>query len=180
MNAPTLITLCRDAATHIYGTRCPTPAYGESVAQLLMGTAATESHLVHRRQVGYDLTDNGGAWGLWQTEAAAVSDNLDYLRRRHDVRLRAAGFLWGPQGGDMAGILNMGSHGLMRLIYDWDRFAVLCARLHYMRQSEPVPATLGGQAAYWKRHYNTTAGKGTPEKYITDWTRLVAPALEVH
>jgi hypothetical protein len=71
----------------------------------------------------------------------------------------------------------MGNHGLLRLVHDWDRFAVLMARIHYYRFPEAIPADLRGQAEYWKRRYNTTAGKGTPDKYITDWRRLVEPHL---
>lgn len=56
--------------------------------------------------------------------------------------------------------------------------AALC-RAHYFRRPEPLPAAgdVEGQAAYWKRHYNTRFGKGTPDQYVRDWRELVAPYL---
>jgi hypothetical protein len=73
----------------------------------------------------------------------------------------------------------MGSHGLLRMIHDWDRLAVLFARLHYIKFPEAVPRTVSGQAEYWKRYYNTVLGKGTPEKYLKHWRELIAPHVEV-
>jgi len=177
MTGAVMIALCRARAAEIYGTRPPNARYAESVAMLLAGTAAQESLLVHRRQIGYDMDHDGGAWGLWQTEQYAVSDSLRYLRERPDVRDRAATWLFGVGRHDMAGILAMGGHGIMRLLHDWDRFACLCARLHYLRFPDPVPADASGQARYWKRHYNTVLGKGKPEQYIEHFNELIRPLL---
>ena len=178
MKATDLITLCRSCAAEIYGTRKPTPDYGEAVARLLMGTAAQESRLVYRRQIGYDIDHDGGAWGLWQTEIAAVSDSLRVLRERPDIRERSAAWLLGYGRHDMPGILAMGGHGVMRLIHDLDPFACLMARLHYMRFQQAVPRDLRGQALYWKKYYNTSLGKGQPEQYITNFRSLVLPHLQ--
>jgi hypothetical protein len=176
MNAKTLLDLCRECAHGVYGDRPPTPRYGEAVAMLLAGTAATESHLVYRRQRGFSMDSLGGAWGLWQTEAAPVGDNIKFLRARPAVLKSASAFLFLGQG-ELDAILGMGNHGLMRLIHDDDRFAVLMARLHYFRFAQPVPLDTRGQAEYWKTYYNTRLGKGTPDKYLADWRRLVEPAL---
>ena len=59
-----LIALCRECAAAIYGTRAPSGRYAESVARLLMGTAAAESLLRYRRQIGFSDTNIRGAWGL--------------------------------------------------------------------------------------------------------------------
>jgi hypothetical protein len=75
----------------------------------------------------------------------------------------------------MTGLLSMGTHGLLRIVHDWDRLACLMARLHYVRFAEAVPRDLQGQAAYWKKYYNTVAGKGTPKKYMNDWAALIQP-----
>lgn len=178
MRPETLISLCRECAAGIYGNRPPTAAYAETVARLLMGTAATESHLIYRRQVGFSLESTRGAWGLWQTEGSAVEDSRSYLRERPDVRVRAACFLFGVERHDMAGLLSMDLHSLLQLLHDWDQLACLFARLHYIRFSAPVPPHLQGQAEYYKCCYNTSAGKGSPYKYINDWRRLVLPKLE--
>ena len=176
MNAPTLIELCRECAHDVYGHRRPSPRYGESVARLLMGTAAAESLLVHRRQIGYSLDRLDGAWGLWQTEQAAVGDNVRYLMRRADVCATASEFLFAGNG-ELRAVLTMGTQGLLKLIHDDDRFACLMARVHYLRVVEAVPEDLRGQAGYWKRYYNTKAGKGTIDGYINKWQTLIAPSL---
>ena len=176
MTPAAVLRLCRECAGLIYGSRPPSARYAESVAHLLAGTAATESHLVYRRQRGFSLERVDGAWGLWQTEAPPVSDNIRYLRQRPDVTRRASEFLFLGEG-ELDAILTMGAHGLMRLIHDDDRFAVLMARVHYFRFLAPIPAALDQQAAYYKCYYNTALGKGSAEKYIQDWRRLIEPAL---
>jgi hypothetical protein len=40
--------------------------------------------------------------------------------------------------------------------------------LFYTLRSDPVPVTLKGRAAYWKKHYNTKLGAGTEAEYIHD------------
>jgi len=45
--------------------------------------------------------------------------------------------------------------------------ALIFTRLKYKKIPEEIPATLELRASYWKKHYNTTAGKGTIEHYIS-------------
>lgn len=47
--------------------------------------------------------------------------------------------------------------------------AICMARLKYKLIPSEIPADKLGQAKYWKRHYNTEAGKGTVEKYLEKW-----------
>lgn len=174
MKATTLIQLCRECGHGVYGKRKPAPEYGEAVARLLMGTAAAESLLVHRRQIGFSLDRIDGAWGLWQTEQAAMGDNIRYLMRRSDVLQTASAFLFADEG-ELRAILSMGTQGLLKLIHDDDRFACLMARIHYLRVMESVPTDLRGQAGYWKRYYNTRLGKGTVEGYVQKYMDLIEP-----
>lgn len=176
MKASTLIQLCRECAHGVYGARPPSPRYGEAVARLLMGTAASESLLVHRRQIGFSLDRIDGAWGLWQTEQHAMGDNVRYLMRRSDVLSNASRFLFSDEG-ELRAILSMGTQGMLKLIHDDDRFACLMARIHYLRVSESIPEDLRGQAGYWKSYYNTRLGKGTVDGYMSKFNELVAPAL---
>jgi len=144
-----------------------------------MGTAATESSLIFRRQKYYSMDNNAGAWGLWQSEEDAMIDNVKYLRRRSDVRRRTGEWLYGEYGDhDMVGIMSMGSHGLLRLVHSDDRFACAMARIHYLRWPLPVPSELYAKAGYYKKFYNSEKGKGSVEKYMEDWARLIAPELE--
>ena len=51
------------------------------------------------------------------------------------------------------------------LIYN-PLLSVLWARLYYLLIPEPIPKTIEERARYWKKYYNTEAGKGTPEHYL--------------
>jgi hypothetical protein len=43
--------------------------------------------------------------------------------------------------------------------------AIAC-RLHFKPFPEPIPKDIVGRARYWKRYYNTEAGKGTVHHYL--------------
>lgn len=178
MKPQDMVALCRECAGAIYGTRPPNPGYAEAAAKLLAGTAATESQLQYRRQHGLSWERDVGAWGLWQSEAIALYDNIAYLANRHDVGARAAEFCWGIHGSAqiwqyMLPAKYDASDPLMRVavrrLYAEDRLAVVMARVHYLRQPSAIPRDLRGQAAYWKQHYNTISGAGTPEKYLENF-----------
>ena len=49
-------------------------------------------------------------------------------------------------------------------------YSGLAARLFLVKIPAPIPSAsdLPGQAAYWKRYYNTVAGKGTVWKFRRD------------
>ena len=47
-------------------------------------------------------------------------------------------------------------------------YSGLACRLYLARIKPPIPADLPSQAKYWKKHYNTVAGKGTVQKFIDD------------
>ena len=44
--------------------------------------------------------------------------------------------------------------------------ALIMTRLKYMLIPEHIPPDFEDRARYWKKHYNTIAGKGTEEHYI--------------
>jgi hypothetical protein len=50
-------------------------------------------------------------------------------------------------------------------------YACAMCRIHYLRKPDAIPITTEGQAAYWKKHYNTKLGKGTPEEYMKNWDK---------
>lgn len=52
-------------------------------------------------------------------------------------------------------------------------FATAAARLQYYRVPETIPETLSGQAAYWKKYWNTEHGKGTEKQYSEHYERYV-------
>ncbi len=44
--------------------------------------------------------------------------------------------------------------------------SLLFCRLFYLPVNGEIPGTLKGRASYWKKHYNTEAGKGTESHYL--------------
>jgi len=176
MSTQKLIELSRSCAANIYGTKAPSPRYADAVSRLLIGTAATESFFIHRRQHHFSMESDRGAWGLWQTELGSVMDGVKQLRKNKALRRRAG--TWLARGDeDLTGLLAVGPRAVLRVIHGDDALAVLFARLHYFRRPEPIPMSLEDQAKYYKEHYNTHLGAGSPEKYIEDWNRLVEPLL---
>ena len=124
--------------------------------ELLLGTAATESHMgLYLRQLG-----GGPALGLWQIEPDTEWDVWNnYLSFRPELRKIVQGW-------------QKGTNREM----EWNHsYSCAIARLIYKRVPSPLPpaGNLEAQAHYWKNHFNTRMGKGTVEKYMKDWHELV-------
>ncbi len=64
------------------------------------------------------------------------------------------------------------SMGLNLELVEWEHLryspllSLLFCRLKYMLIAENIPADIENRAAYWKKYYNTSAGRGTEEHYI--------------
>ena len=141
--------------------------------QLLVGTAVAESNLIHGLQ-----QPNGPARSRFQIEPGTLRLIGTWLVRdpaRHPL-VRALARLLPPtlpplpetvfferfqQVPDI--LFGLADH----LTFD-DRFGCGLARLLYWSIPSPLPEAgdWKGQAAYWKAHYNTVHGKGTPEAYL--------------
>ena len=120
--------------------------YSLSAEQIVMGTAAQESRLVYIRQ-HLGEGKHGRGRGFWQVEPETAEDLIKRHRRR----------LWLDLDPDrLEGDLYLG--------------AALC-RLKYLDDPLPLPAAgdVAAMAATWKRHYNTSRGKGRPEEFIASW-----------
>lgn len=121
--------------------------------QLLLGTACVES------DCGYYIKQVlGPALGIFQMEPVTHDDIWhNYINHRPELK----SFMRGELGETL---LPVKSDNLC-----WNlRYAIIMARLHYYRVAEAIPTTTPTeQAAYWKRHYNTTAGKGRIEDYLS-------------
>lgn len=48
------------------------------------------------------------------------------------------------------------------------KLGLIFTRLHYLKTADPVPPTVQGRAEYWKKFYNTSAGAGTPDEYLSN------------
>lgn len=120
----------------------------EAAIDLLMGTAASESRL------GYNLVQEGGpAKGIYQMEAATHDDVWRYLNRPGNRELRLIVRTLAKKTDPDELIHNL-------------KYATAMARIRYWYVPEAMPETLEEQAKYWKAHYNTESGAGTPEKYL--------------
>lgn len=122
---------------------------GNSAVYLLCETAAAETHYGTYR----DPTPNGAGRGLYQCDEIAFKD-VQMRVRQADVDLLKAAFDFDLRKAEWDDL------NLSPLL------ATVFARLHYKLKPEPVPQTLLGRAGYWKKYYNTAAGKGTAEEYI--------------
>jgi hypothetical protein len=56
-----------------------------------------------------------------------------------------------------------------------DRYAAAMCRIRYLRVPAPLPAPddIQAMANYWKEHYNTPLGAGTPEEFLDKWPQYV-------
>ncbi len=133
--------------------------WSEAAERLLLGTAITESELTWLRQHG-----DGPARGVYQIEPATHDDIwANYLAYRDGLANRVARLAAGaiPRADQLT--WNLG-------------YATAIARLVYYRRPEPLPHAddLAGLARYYKTHFNSALGAGTPEDFLT----RAGPVLE--
>lgn len=190
--------LCQRVASLVYpGNVPPSPAYQNAVARLMFMTSAHESGgFLYRRQRGMGGKGWIGAFGLFQTEWAAVVDNLAYLARHPEIVARCIGML--PQVSQallndaLANVEDLQAQHraggaapplkvalLTQLTYpDGDTLAAIFCRVHYLRQPGAIPGDEEGQALYAKKYYNTSAGAATPGVYASAFRRWFAVATD--
>jgi hypothetical protein len=128
--------------------------WSHSAEKLLLMTACHESGGFRTR-----VQDGGGpARSFFQIEPATHDDLYkNYLIYQPTKRKNIGPFI--PTVGKTAEILMD------------DRYATAIARMIYSRDVAPLPAfeDTEGMAVYWKRVWNTPAGKGTVEKFLADY-----------
>jgi hypothetical protein len=135
-----------------------------AAVQLLLGTALIESRLTLLKQGWHDGEDGqGSALGLFQCEPAT----------HHDLWLNYLAY----QPALARCLCPLGPLPAERLMTDL-LYACRIARLHYYRVPAPLPAADDGEgmAAYWKRYYNTAAGRGDPARFVRLFRQYVRGA----
>ena len=127
--------------------------YTPEAANLILGTMAHESlGFKHRKQIG------GPALGIPQMEPFTHEDCWDnFLRYKPEL------------GKKILAVSGLKMRPMADELMKNDVYAICMCRVRYLRAKGAIPKTLEGQAAYWKQHYNTPLGKGTVEKYISDY-----------
>ena len=127
--------------------------WSPAAQELVLGTAIVESRLSFIKQLG-----SGPAFGLWQIEPDTHRDVyqnvLEYRESFYDQ------------------VMSLSAPGQTfeeNLTSNMQYGAAIC-RLCCYRAPEALPdeGDLQGQAAYWKRYYNTPLGAGTEGKYIAE------------
>lgn len=129
---------------------------------LIVGTISVESRGEYLKQLG-----GGPALGICQMEPA-THDSLweNYLNYRPGiakiVKSLATGIHPRQDGKDFPHPRELEGN-----LY----YSVAMCRIKYLQDSQPIPDDVQGQAAYWKRVYNSAGGAGTVEKYIEAYER---------
>ncbi len=121
----------------------------ENVYRQMMGTCATETHC---GQYPDDNPEKLGV-GVYQHDQIRIDDIQQEGEQRHFDIVKK---LWG---------YNIPTIKLADLAYD-PLLSTICARLGYKRIPENCPANILDQAIYWKKYWNTLAGKGTMAHYL--------------
>ncbi|WP_286155804.1 hypothetical protein [Parabacteroides goldsteinii] len=131
--------------------------YSPQATELLLGTCAQESHLgKYRIQLG-----GGPALGIMQMEPNTFGDICErYLKGKKELKEKVM---------QIAGVEYLEPNNLI----ENDQLAICFARLHYLRLKEAIPTDLPGWARYWKKYYNTPAGRGTEEEFIKNYETLI-------
>lgn len=120
---------------------------GDDAYRLILETAGVESKFGTVR----DRTINAGI-GVCQFDKIPFYDRKPKMMKYRDRILT-----------DLGVDLNLIKWEHLR--YDSFVSLIMC-RLYYKIIQEPLPIDLEGRAKYWKKYYNTRAGKGTVEHYI--------------
>ena len=132
---------------------------GLAAEQLVLGTGIQESLLVNRQQLG-----GGPALGLFQIEPATHDDCWkNYLNFRDALAEK------------VRQTLDAGQKPEAETMKANDRYAAAMCRIRYLRASDPLPAPneINAMANYWKQHYNTPLGAGTPEEFREKWPQYI-------
>lgn len=142
--------------------------HSPSAEDLIMGTIAQESRMgTYLKQLG-----KGPALGICQMEPATHKDIwVNYISNDRSL----ASHLWTMtfDSGMFAPDHNYpNEQQLIGNLY----YAIAMCRIHYRRIKAPLPQAgdIAGYAAYWKKYYNTSLGKGTEAEFIANYNKYVA------
>lgn len=144
----------------------PVIPLSEAAETLLVGTAVHESRLEFFDQwTGPGDITLGPALGFFQIERNTHEDLYkNFLRFRPALLEFVEALLVPGRDRDRQLVTNL-------------EYATAIARVLFYRAPERLPAAddLSALAAYWKRYYNTLAGKGTAEQWLYHYRSFVEP-----
>lgn len=132
--------------------------HSPTAEELLLGTAAHESHL-GRRLIEYP---GGPARGLYQMDPAAEAE----IWQKYISPKGYVAHIRDLTGVDRPSVLNL----QFNLIYST---AMACLRYHRTNEYLPAPGDLPALADYWDRHWNRYQDDVFPAQFILDYRRFV-------
>lgn len=137
-----ITTICRRVVIVIGG--------GENAYRLLVETAAAETLYGTLR----DPTPHGAGAGLFQCDPIGLIDTVDRTPANiHELVRKEFG----------VDLKRFSHHSLNTS----PLVAAIVARLHYRLRPGAIPSTVRERGEYWKKWYNTAAGKGTVDQYVS-------------
>lgn len=125
--------------------------------RLLLETCAAETVLGTYK----DPTERYAGAGLSQVDEST----FDWLKEKFQSRPEVVNALYDEFGFTLSKVqyVELELSPLLALVF---------ARLRYRTVADEIPGTIRGRAEYWKKHYNSSAGKGTVEHYIEQAKKL--------
>ena len=122
--------------------------HSEEACDLIFRTGMAETGYRHLEQI------KGPAIGFFQVEPDTMHDIIDnYVNYRPEIKTR----LYALGYDDTNSVERTMSNIALQVAF---------CRLSYRRDKHAIPKDIEGQAAYWKRVYNTELGKGTVEHFL--------------
>jgi hypothetical protein len=106
-----------------------------------------------------------GDKGIWQTSTTA-----GFVEVKRRIQTGQGAVFQGAE--KIKGELGIDVASLTEADLDKPLVAAAVARLYFMAFSAPIPPDVEGQAAYWKRYYNTSLGAGTPEQFVANASKV--------
>ena len=124
--------------------------------KLLLGTMAQETHMGTYK----DPTEFRAGSGICQFDRIAFDDVKARTKQSRKALVQTE--------------LNINLDKVEYNMLEYNPvLSILFARLKYKLIAEEIPHDLEGQARYWKKYYNTEAGKGTVEEYKQNYAKFV-------
>jgi len=143
----------------------PEIPYSEDAVELLMLTAAQESHLGQ-----YLAQLHGPARGIYQMEPASEQCLMAWLEeKRVEVHAKIAALNLPLDGQDGGPGDNDMYHNLA--------YQTAMARAFYLRKPGVIPKDLPAQAQYYKTWWNTHLGKATPLEALANYHKYCYPLI---
>jgi hypothetical protein len=138
--------------------------YSPAVEQLMLGTLISETNFEYLHQI------HGPALGIYEIELATCNDNQRYLNRLDKMSLKehflaCCFYVCFPPPSALV-------HNLT--------YCTLMARLKYIVATTkviPLVDDIEAQAAYYKKYYNSSIGKGSIERYIELYNKNIGDYL---